>query len=237
MNRIRFISLILNLDSCDSNIQEYSRLAYVHDLNKLMDENFVSLLLIILKLAKNSKRLQPTYHNVYLFNLLKSYALSEIDGYVLGHFSRGFVNTLMHYKNAQYETLESLLSANNFFEANKFTQQILLELAGEQSKQRNWMYFTDVHSINHQSVSDLNHLWELYSQGNFGFSIQKRIWISVNKNWKKFWKKIGWINSNSKWLKYPGEFMWAVNAPPGHLPLFNQLRGVYVLEFIFDYYL
>ena len=236
MNRIRFISLILNLDSFDSNTQEYSRSAYAPDVNKLMDENFVSLLLITLKLAKNSKKLQPTYYNVHLFNLLKHYAFSELHGYALAHFSSGFVNTLMHYQNTKYEILESLLSSNNFFEANKFTQDILLELAGDKIKQRNWMYFTDVHSINHQSVSDLNCLWELYSQGNFGFSIQKRIWISVNKNWKKFWKKIGWVNSNSKWLKYPGEFMWVANAPQGHLPLFNQLRGVYVLESIFNYY-
>nr|UNJ15660.1 hypothetical protein [Cyanidiaceae sp.] len=232
MNRIKFLSLILNLYR---NTQEFSILAYVPDVNKFMDDDFIKLLLITLKLAKNSKKLKPTYCNVYLFSLLKSNAFSTINSYMLGYFSSGFVNTLMHYQNTRYEILESLLSSNNFFEANRFTQEILLELAGEKIKQRNWIYFSDIYSINHQAIKDLNYLWELYSQGNFGFSIQKKIWISVNKNWKKFWKKIGWVSSNSKWLKYPGEFIWGVNAPQGHLPLFNQLRGVYVLEFIFDY--
>jgi hypothetical protein len=53
-----------------------------------------------------------------------------------------------------------------------------------------------------------------------------------NKNWDKFWHAIGW-KINKRNIRYPQEFIWNNNAPKGHLPLFNQIRGVQVLASLF----
>jgi hypothetical protein len=72
-------------------------------------------------------------------------------------------------------------------------------------------------------------LWLLHSEGKFGFSVQREIWLTVGKNWEKLWSKIGWKNGNA-WTRYPNEFTWNLTAPKGHLPLSNQLRGVRVIS-------
>ena len=32
------------------------------------------------------------------------------------------------------------------------------------------------------------------------------------------------------WTRYPGSFTWSLEAPEGHLPLVNQLRGVRLMD-------
>ncbi|MEO0844695.1 MAG: GUN4 domain-containing protein, partial [Cyanobacteria bacterium J06643_5] len=45
------------------------------------------------------------------------------------------------------------------------------------------------------------------------------------QRFSNLWVKIGWKNGNN-WTRYPKEFIWSLDAPRGHLPLSNQLRGV-----------
>ena len=80
----------------------------------------------------------------------------------------------------------------------------------------------------------IDSLWQAYSRHKFGFSKQRQIWLSTNCDWEKFWDQIGWKN-NGIARRYPNEFLWDVNAPSGHLPLFNQLRGVQVLSALFNH--
>jgi GUN4-like. len=78
------------------------------------------------------------------------------------------------------------------------------------------------------AVADLqtiNTLWKVHSEGKFGFSVQREIWLGSGKNWDKLWPLIGWKKGNN-WTRYPQEFIWDLSAPRGHLPLSNQLRGV-----------
>lgn len=78
-------------------------------------------------------------------------------------------------------------------------------------------------------------LWKVYSKGKFGFSIQKNIWLKQNKQWDKLWEKIKWLEAKTGIMKrYPKEFTWSIDAPEGHLPLFNQLRGTQTLYYLFQ---
>jgi hypothetical protein len=56
----------------------------------------------------------------------------------------------------------------------------------------------------------------------------------MGRDFVKLWPKIGWKDGNS-WTKYPRGFIWDLNAPVGHLPLLNQLRGVRVADSIFSH--
>jgi GUN4-like/ARM-like repeat domain, GUN4-N terminal len=127
-----------------------------------------------------------------------------------------------------YTTLQKLLATQDFQAADKLTTEKLCELAGADAIKRKWIYFTEVEQLPELDLHTIDALWLLHSEGKFGFSIQREMWLGANKNWDKLWPKIGWKEGNN-WTRYPGSFTWDLTAPRGHLPLSNQLRGVRVI--------
>lgn len=190
----------------------------------------------------------PQYCN-FLTNLLISRKKTEkdfpsyIDGliyeYIYKHnpillsekLNEG-LSLLQSDSNINYHDLQKLLIEKEFLKADLLTQQKLKELAKLQG--REWLYFTDIKKVPSNDLQIIDKLWRIHSLDKFGFSIQRNLWLSVNKNWKQLWNKIGWEVDNQA-LRYPNEFIWNINAPKGHLPLFNQLRGVHVLSELFNH--
>lgn len=127
-------------------------------------------------------------------------------------------------RDIDYKPLQQLLIAQDFQAADRMTLQKLCELAGPAAVQRKWLYFTEIENFPISDLQTIDTLWLTYSEGKFGFSVQREIWLSLGKNWEKFWFKIGWKNGNT-WTRYPDGFTWNLTAPVGHLPLSNQLRG------------
>jgi len=60
---------------------------------------------------------------------------------------------------------------------------------------------------------------------------QAKILKSVGKKYELLWPKIGW-KKEGLWTRYPGSFCWSLEAPDGHMPLINQLRGVRLMDSI-----
>ena len=58
--------------------------------------------------------------------------------------------------------------------------------------------------------------------------------MNHDKDWNQLWIQLGWKVNNTL-CRYPSEFTWNLHAPKGHLPLFNQLRGVRSLQYLFDH--
>ena len=131
-------------------------------------------------------------------------------------------------RNIDYSPLEEMLKAQDFQAADQITLEKLCELAGVEATQRKWLYFTEVENFPVTDLQTIDKLWLNYSEGKFGFSVQREIWLSLGKNWEQLWSKIGWKTGNN-WTRYPNEFTWDLSAPKGHLPLSNQLRGVRVI--------
>ena len=135
----------------------------------------------------------------------------------------------LHSENGiDYRNLQQLLVKQDFLAADHLTLEKLCELAGSAAVQRKWLYFSEVENFPVVDLQTINTLWLIHSQGKFGFSVQRELWLSLSKNWEKLWPTIGWKTGNS-WTRYPHEFTWNLNAPKGHLPLSNQLRGVRVI--------
>lgn len=128
-----------------------------------------------------------------------------------------------------YAALQKLLAQQDFQAADKLTTEKLCELAGTGAIQRKWIYFTEVEQLPEIDLQTIDALWVAHSQGKFGFSVQRDLWLGMGKNWDKLWAKIGWKSGNN-WTRYPGSFTWSLAAPMGHLPLSNQLRGVRVIS-------
>jgi hypothetical protein len=161
------------------------------------------------------------YQALYTDNSAKATAFLQT------HFPTGLV-PLRSDRNIDYSALQQLLAQQDFEAADRLTLQKLCEIAGPAAVQRKWIYFTEVENLPTTDLQTINTLWLVHSEGKFGFSVQREIWISLGKDWDKLWPKIGWKSANN-WTRYPQAFTWNLSAPRGHLPLSNQLRGVRVM--------
>ena len=165
-----------------------------------------------------------------LFNTKNNYITKKLNQY--------FPNGIMIFKDTlkiDYQPLQELLIQKKFKEADQLTQKYLCQLAGlDNYSKRQWLYFTDIPLIPSEDLYNIDLLWRLYSQSKFGFSIQRKIWKIHHCNWNQLWEKIGWTNEGVP-CRYPEEFTWTIDAPAGHLPLFNQLRGMQVLSSLFEH--
>ncbi|MFM7652688.1 MAG: GUN4 domain-containing protein, partial [Vulcanococcus sp.] len=52
---------------------------------------------------------------------------------------------------------------------------------------------------------------------------------ACGNDWTRLWPRLGWKREGT-WTRYPGGFTWSLQAPEGHLPLVNQLRGVRLMD-------
>ena len=129
-----------------------------------------------------------------------------------------------------YRDLQMLLVKREYEAADKLTTQKLCELAGERAMQRKWVYFTEVGQFSVTDLQTIDRLWRLYSEDKFGWSKQHELWMRLGQDWERLWAQLIWKSAEGKWTRYPGEFIWDLSAPIGHLPLSNQLRGVRMMD-------
>lgn len=183
---------------------------------------------ILIEFLKDKLSNPPNLATGLAYQVLYKIDQPNIKEFLQVHFPLGFV-PLISEKGIDYSELQNLLVQQDFLAADRLTLEKLCELAGAAAVKRKWPYFSEVDNFPISDLQTLNTLWLIYSQGIFGFSVQRQIWLSVGKNWEKLWPKIGWKSGNS-WTRYPHEFTWNLSAPVGHLPLSNQLRGVRVMS-------
>ena len=128
-----------------------------------------------------------------------------------------------------YTHLQQALLREHFEEADRLTSCALRELAGEKAVQRGYVYFSEVPPMESLDLTTIDRLWVAYSQGRFGFTVQARLLSALGGRYERLWPKIGWKNEGV-WTRYPGSFLWSMDAPEGHMPLVNQLRGVRLMD-------
>lgn len=157
----------------------------------------------------------------------------DIKTFLDAHFAEGLVS-LPDACSVDYANIQTALVHSDFELADRLTLQKMCELAGENAAQRKWLYFTEVNNFPTIDLQTLNVLWLTYSAGKFGFSKQREIWLGIGRDWEKLWPKIGWKDANV-WTRYPKGFIWSLEAPAGHLPLTNQLRGVRVMDALMNH--
>ncbi len=134
-------------------------------------------------------------------------------------------NDLLSDKGVDYTRLRDLLKAWNWKEADQETLAVMLKASG-----REGLGWLDSESINNFPCTDLrtiDQLWVKYSNGHFGFSVQKRIWESVEKDSEKFGDRVGWRKGmffNKEWLSY-SDLTFTTDSPPGQLPAYSVGGG------------
>ncbi|MBD2472416.1 GUN4 domain-containing protein [Nostoc sp. FACHB-145] len=128
-----------------------------------------------------------------------------------------------------YRQLDRLLKEEEWKKADEETLRVMLAAKSEEKR-----YFLDKDDFDRFPCEDLqkiNELWLKYSNGKFGFSVQKEIYESLGGTrkyivgvWEKFGYSVGWRNGESdtrgekaKWLSY-SQLTFNLDAPRGHLP-------------------
>jgi hypothetical protein len=131
-----------------------------------------------------------------------------------------------------YTDLKNLLLARKWEEADQKTWLLLQKLVGHEDQE----VFTEeeMRSLPCQDLQIIDQLWQEHSQGKFGFSKQKGIWISAGaqpnlKTVEILGDRVGW-RQEQKWLKYPF-INFSLSAPEGHLPLWRFGRRNYQLAY------
>lgn len=116
-------------------------------------------------------------------------------------------------------------------------------LAGEAAVKRGYVFFSEVQFIPEADLKAIDELWKQHSNNKFGYSVQKRIWEKVSKDFTRFFLKVGWMKKldteveQYNYRSFPTEFIWELNdeTPEGHLPLTNALRGTQLLNRILSH--
>jgi len=131
----------------------------------------------------------------------------------------------------KYEELQLNLLEQKFEEADRLTSAYLRRLAGKLAEKRGYVFYSEVKNMSSKDLQTIDRLWIIYSTGRFGFSTQAKILKSVGIKYELLWPKIGW-KKEGLWTRYPTSFCWSLEAPDGHMPLINQLRGVRLMDSI-----
>jgi len=120
----------------------------------------------------------------------------------------------------RYEKLRNLLQSRKWEEADRETRTILIQLAGREEE--GWLRVKDINNLPDSHIRTLDKLWVNYSNGRFGFSIQRRIWQEVGGKLDyetecRLGDRVGW-RTQGKWLGYR-DLTFLITAPVGHLPI------------------
>jgi hypothetical protein len=128
-----------------------------------------------------------------------------------------------------FVALQRDLLNQDFEAADRLTSSMLRELAGDAAVQRGYVYFSEVPAMQGVDLVSIDRLWTVYSQGRFGFTSQARLLTTLDGRFDQLWPRIGW-KRDGVWTRYPRSFTWSLEAPEGHMPLINQLRGVRLMD-------
>ncbi len=126
-------------------------------------------------------------------------------------------------KGVDYTKLQNLLMAGKWKEADQETSLVMLQAVGRQ--QGDWIREEELLNFPCTDLRTIDQLWVKYSNGRFGFSVQKRIYLDVggipdgrydDGAWNKYCDRVGW-KVKGRWIDY-SEVIFDTSAPEGHLP-------------------
>ncbi|BDA69168.1 hypothetical protein CAL7716_033340 [Calothrix sp. PCC 7716] len=134
-------------------------------------------------------------------------------------------------KGVNYAKLRDLLQAGKWKEADYETYLVMLHAVGRE--ENDWIRNEELLKFPSKDLRTINTLWVKYSDGKFGFSVQKEIYLIVGAEadgkyyeeaWIKLAEKVGW-KINDSWIICE-EVTYGNSAPIGHLPFWSSKVGI-----------
>ncbi|MEO1146850.1 MAG: GUN4 domain-containing protein [Cyanobacteria bacterium J06638_22] len=145
-------------------------------------------------------------------------------------------------KDLRYAQLESYLKNGQWEEADEETYRLMITTVGKEEGQ--WFEAEELLNFPCEELLAIDGLWVKYSNGQFGFSVQKDIYLSeevggvanglyYKDTWEKFCHKVDWsVRGRYVFVRFD------THGPKGHLPVAGMVgapRGVPLM--LADYYM
>jgi hypothetical protein len=136
--------------------------------------------------------------------------------------------------DSKYRTLEDLLKTQQWREADQETYRLMITTVGKEEGQ--WFDKEDLLNFPCEDLKAIDGLWVKYSQGKFGFSVQKQIYEDCgakldgaypgDKIWKEFCDRVGWRIDGNLMTSYKDLKANPSSSPRGEFPvLFSRRLG------------
>jgi len=108
-------------------------------------------------------------------------------------------------KGIDYRELEQLLEDKKWYEADQLTYRLMLKVSEREKEE--WMDLDSIRNFPCKDLQTIDNLWIHYSNGFYGFSIQKKIYVECggkldlsypsSRTWGKFCERTEWENEYS----------------------------------------
>ena len=142
-------------------------------------------------------------------------------------------------KRVDYTKLRDLLAAGKWNEADQETLYVMLQAAAR--RDRGWLNNDSIDKFPCKDLRTINQLWLHYSNGKFGFSVQKEIYESLSGTiqydrevWYEFCNCVGWRKTGN-YVNY-SDYSFNVDlAPAGHLPQIRLVSELFSWGLTFSY--
>jgi len=144
--------------------------------------------------------------------------------------------------NIDYTKLRDLLRNGKWKEADLETYEVMIQAVGKKSEG----HFTSEELSNFPCVDlkTIDRLWVKYSNGKWGFSVQKHIWeecgspMDYNADWERFGDRVGW-RKDGDWMNYSDLTFYPGISLYGEFPVARRgrwwgLRRFLVLGVLFS---
>ncbi|MDF2387561.1 GUN4 domain-containing protein [Nostoc ellipsosporum NOK] len=131
-----------------------------------------------------------------------------------------------------YQNLENLLKAGKWKAADEETARVMLKVA--KREEQGWLDYESIENFSCNDLLTIDQLWTKYSNGHFGFSVQKRIWLECGgkvdyETECRLGDRVGW-RKQGRWLSYE-KCNFSLDAPKGHLPRRLWIRHPFLVVF------
>ena len=127
-------------------------------------------------------------------------------------------------KDIDYTRLRDLLKEGKWRDADQETYEVMIRAVGKEPG--GWFTSDELRNFPCADLKTIDGLWTKYSNGHFGFSVQKAIWqkhggpTSPGKKWDQFCVEVGWqLADASRYLKYDELKANPHFSPRGEFPL------------------
>ncbi|NMG11749.1 GUN4 domain-containing protein, partial [Brasilonema sp. UFV-L1] len=141
------------------------------------------------------------------------------------------IDDLSSEKGVDYTKLRDFLAAGKWKEADYETYLVMLQAVGR--KENDYIREQELSNFPCTDLRTIDLLWVKYSNGRFGFSVQKKIYLLVGgkpddkinvETYKKLGDRLGW-RVQENWISYK-RVRFDITSPEGHLPTLAMGVGV-----------
>ncbi|MEG3899771.1 MULTISPECIES: serine/threonine-protein kinase [unclassified Microcoleus] len=130
--------------------------------------------------------------------------------------------TIISARGVDYTKLRDFLSNKKWKEADRETWALMCQSLSLQPGTA--LEIRQIYQLPCEDLQTLDRLWLHYSQGRFGFSVQKQIYESVKGDYIRFCDRVNWSTYNSATAL--GQIKFSQQAPIGHLPSRSWVGGI-----------